>query len=186
MTNQEAIDILRNTAWSVTHEDLLRTVEAVGLAISALQAQESVDKELKCLRTEIFFLKAEKEAEKVDIFPELTAEEKKENRAYAQGYTDACKEIKAKSDLIKRQAACELCTEYFDSDDCSGGDVAMDIQSELLGLPSAQPEPLSDAYTKAVWTWLLDYQIKAAELKGRYTPYEVLSWVANDWRKEHE
>ena len=53
-------------------------------------------------------------------------------------------------------------------------------------LPSAQPEPLSDAYTKAVWTWLLEYQIKAAELKGRYTPYEVLSWVANDWRKEHE
>lgn len=53
-------------------------------------------------------------------------------------------------------------------------------------LPSVQPEPLSDAYMKAVWTWLLDYQIKAAELKGRYTPYEVLSWVANDWRKEHE
>jgi hypothetical protein len=53
-------------------------------------------------------------------------------------------------------------------------------------IPSVKPEPLSDAYTKAVWTWLLDYQIKAAELKGRYTPYEVLSWVANDWRKEHE
>ena len=51
---------------------------------------------------------------------------------------------------------------------------------------SAQPEPPTDAYMKAVWTWLLDYQIKAAELKGRYTPYEVLSWVANDWRKEHE
>ncbi len=57
---------------------------------------------------------------------------------------------------------------------------------DLKKLPSAQPEPLSDAYMKTVWTWLLDYQIKAAELKGRYTPYEVLSWVANDWRKEHE
>jgi len=56
----------------------------------------------------------------------------------------------------------------------------------LDSMPSAQPEPLSDAYTKAVWTWLLEYQIKASELKGRYTPYEVLSWVANDWRKEHE
>ena len=56
----------------------------------------------------------------------------------------------------------------------------------LVDLPSAQPEPMSDAYMKAVWTWLLDYQIKVAELKGRYTPYEVLSWVANDWRKEHE
>ena len=58
--------------------------------------------------------------------------------------------------------------------------------SEIEALPPVQPEPLSDAYMKAVWTWLLDYQIKAAELKGRYTPYEVLSWVANDWRKEHE
>lgn len=57
---------------------------------------------------------------------------------------------------------------------------------EIEDLPSAQPEPLSDAYMKSVWTWLLDYQIKAAELKGRYTPCEVLSWVANDWRKEHE
>ena len=58
--------------------------------------------------------------------------------------------------------------------------------AELDWLPPAQPEPLSDAYTKAVWTWLLEYQIKAAELKGRYTPYEVLSWVADDWRKVHD
>lgn len=61
-----------------------------------------------------------------------------------------------------------------------------EIERAIDELPSAQPEPLSDAYMKAVWTWLLNYQIKAAELKGRYTPYEVLSWVANDWRKEHE
>lgn len=66
------------------------------------------------------------------------------------------------------------------------GDVRQDMISMIKRLPSVQPEPLSDAYTKAVWTWLLDYQIKAVELKGRYTPYEVLSWVANDWRKEHE
>lgn len=54
------------------------------------------------------------------------------------------------------------------------------------GMEAAQPEPISDAYVKAVWMWLTGYQIKAAELKGRYTPYEVLSWVASDWRKEHE
>lgn len=68
------------------------------------------------------------------------------------------------------------------------GEIAMylDMRGVIETLPSVQPEPLSDAYIKAVWTWLLDYQIKAAELKGRYTPYEVLSWVANDWRKEHE
>lgn len=60
------------------------------------------------------------------------------------------------------------------------------VKALICDLPFIQPEPLSDAYMKAVWTWLLDYQIKTAELKGRYTPYEVLSWVANDWRKEHE
>lgn len=64
--------------------------------------------------------------------------------------------------------------------------LADDSDSYDALLPSAQPEPMSDAYMKAVWTWLLDYQIKVAELKGRYTPYEVLSWVANDWRREHE
>ena len=75
----------------------------------------------------------------------------------------------------------------FEKDDCFK--LSDDCRKRWLkeaNLPSALPEPLSDAYTKAVWTWLLEYQIKAAELKGRYTPYEVLSWVANDWRKEHE
>lgn len=65
-------------------------------------------------------------------------------------------------------------------------DAADEYVEYSLAKQSAQHEPISDAYMKAVWTWLLDYQIKAAELKGRYTPYEVLSWVANDWRKEHD
>ena len=60
-----------------------------------------------------------------------------------------------------------------------------DMVHAIKHLPSAQLN-LSEAYSKAVFTWLRDYQIRAAELKGRYTPYEVLSWVANDWRKEHE
>jgi len=87
------------------------------------------------------------------------------------------------ADLIDRQAAIDAIEAYF-------GDLPIVVHHDMLqlikALPSAQPEPLSDAYTKAVWTWLLEYQIKASELKGRYTPYEVLSWVANDWRKEHE
>lgn len=85
-------------------------------------------------------------------------------------------------DLISRRAAieaidsvCEHC-EYFKNEKL--------IQT-IKDVPSSQPE-LSDAYMKAVFAWLLDYQIKTAELKGRYTPYEVLSWVVNDWRKEHE
>ena len=91
-------------------------------------------------------------------------------------------------DLIKRQAALDAllqcrkhCIDPFDS-------YHIDIEeaeARIRRVPAAQPEPLSDAYTKAVWTWLLDYQIKAAELQGRYTPYEVLSLVVNDWRKEH-
>lgn len=73
-------------------------------------------------------------------------------------------------------------------------DIAQDCKAELFGMvvalgfkheKSAQPN-LPEAYSKAVFTWLMNYQIRAAELKGKYTPYEVLSWVANDWRKEHE
>ena len=103
------------------------------------------------------------------------------------------------SDLISRQAAIDAMEEskriYVDRRVIIGKmqDIVSNLpsaQPEVLacgeGELIAQPEPLSDAYTKAVWTWLLNYQIKAAELKGRYTPYEVLSWVANDWRKEHE
>ena len=92
------------------------------------------------------------------------------------------------SDLIDRQAAIDALINHEPTSTLAiinviDKDVARGIIEDL---PSAVPEPLSDAYMKAVWTWLLDYQIKAAELKGRYTPYEVLSWVANDWRKEHE
>jgi hypothetical protein len=91
-----------------------------------------------------------------------------------------------KNDLISRQAAIDVIDHESRCGvaiDLCGLQTALDLIKQL---PSAQPESLSDAYMKAVWTWLLDYQIKAAELKGRYTPYEVLSWVANDWRKEHD
>ena len=86
-------------------------------------------------------------------------------------------------DLISRQAAIEALKRAEALTKAFG---YHNVIETIRDLPSVQPEPLSDAYMKAVWTWLLDYQIKAAELKGRYTPYEVLSWVANDWRKEHE
>lgn len=90
-------------------------------------------------------------------------------------------------DTISRQSAIDAAIEA--ADDWDGGtNIGRQkrIEKAIKALPPAQPEPLSDVYTKAVWTWLIDYQIKAAELKGRYTPYEVLSWVVNDWRKEHE
>ena len=102
-------------------------------------------------------------------------------------------------DLISRQAAIEA-VESVDwyhqnkdgemvhganSDEHQAWYKADDIYKAIESVPSAQLN-LSEAYSKAVFTWLRDYQIRAAELKGRYTPYEVLSWVANDWRKEHE
>ena len=87
-----------------------------------------------------------------------------------------------KNDLISRQAAVETVKKHYRGFD---NDLLEVIAYEMERLPSAQLN-LSEAYSKAVFTWLMDYQIRAAELKGRYTPYEVLSWVANDWRKEHE
>ena len=42
-------------------------------------------------------------------------------------------------DYISRDDAIAVAGKYFESDGCNGSDVAMDIQSDLLGLPSAQP-----------------------------------------------
>ena len=88
-------------------------------------------------------------------------------------------------DLISRQAAIDA-VKRLSLGKTDAVRLAMRIEDYLERVSSAQPEQLSDAYMKSVWTWLLDYQIKVAELKGRYTPCEVLSWVANDWWKEHE
>ena len=96
---------------------------------------------------------------------------------------DSCSKKPNKSDTIYRQDAIDDIKAVYEWHDVVTKDRLIE---HMKMLPSAQPEPLSDAYMKAVWTWLLNYQIEAAELKGRYTPYEVISWVANDWRKEHE
>lgn len=89
-------------------------------------------------------------------------------------------------DLISRQAVDKIIDDLLENDNLQASPSVWHGLHVIKQLPSAQPEPMSESYMKAVWTWLLDYQIKTAELKGRYTPYEVLSWVANDWRKEHE
>ena len=109
----------------------------------------------------------------VKALPSVQPEEHTEERTE----THAC-------DCISRQAAIDATWENPSYTDPMN--VLTEVRDRIKALPSVQQEPLSDAYMKAVWTWLLNYQIKAAELKGRYTPYEVLSWVANDWRKEHE
>lgn len=60
-----------------------------------------------------------------------------------------------------------------------------DIAQALAELPPAQSPPISEAYAKAVRSWLVNYQVKLAEMHGRYTSYEVLGWVVSDWRKEN-
>lgn len=92
------------------------------------------------------------------------------------------------NDAISRQAAVELAAQYCPDDDGSCSKADRDIRElldDLENLPSAQPEPISEEYARAVWTWLMDYQIRTAKLQGRYTPYEVLGWVVSDWRKEN-
>ena len=131
MTNDEAINTLKNTAWLGSEEQAEKVSEAVRMAVEALKWETS-------------------------------------------------------GDAISRHDAIDALMEILDRPNHAEFLYTDEICKALNELPSAQPEPISDAYMKAVWTWLLDYQIKAAELKGRYTPYEVLSWVANDWRKEHE
>ena len=97
------------------------------------------------------------------------------------------------SDTISRQQAIDAFNTSINELIIGGEENAKTVENylnrvieKIKCLPSAQLEPPPDAYMKAVWAWLLDYQIKVAELNGKYSPYEVLSWVANDWRKEHE
>ena len=80
-------------------------------------------------------------------------------------------------DLISRRAALDALEWKW------AGKAAIDA---IKNLPSAQPEPISEEYAKAVRTWLIDYQVRCAELKGKYTPYEILGWIVSDWRKENE
>lgn len=84
-------------------------------------------------------------------------------------------------DLISRQEAIKA----FDPDHNIDWYTPWIIKT-LEDIPAAEPEPISKEYAKAVKSWLINYQVKSAELQGRYTAYEVLGWVVNDWGKENE
>jgi hypothetical protein len=162
-------------------------MEALGVAISALQAQDSKTK--RCATCKHNPPSKKWPCVDCDMREPADRWEPKE----VKNSTQEAKNLTQKGlDTISRTAAIDALVKairedpYYDSNGPLNGLGVCDVRVILNDLPSAQPEPLSDAYMNAVWTWLLDYQIKAAELKGRYTPYEVLSWVANDWRKEHE
>lgn len=87
-------------------------------------------------------------------------------------------------DTVYRQAAIDAINSHFGFN--IEDEYGSAVQEVINGLPSAQHEPISEEYAKAVRTWLINYQVRCAELKGRYTSYEILGWIVSDWRKENE
>ena len=239
MTNDEAINTLKNTAWLGSEEQAEKVSEAVRMAVEALERETSGDAISRQAAIDVLmaildkpkhaeFLYTDEICKALNELPSAQPERTdKHTETHAcdcisrLGAIDICNNVidlwqgqlgegalvaiknainnlpsvqpdvpdTNVGDLISRQVAIDICHKNYDGilDFRSDGrTVALSFEDIINSVPSVKPEPLSDAYMKAVWTWLLDYQIKAAELKGRYTPYEVLSWVANDWRKEHE
>lgn len=78
-------------------------------------------------------------------------------------------------DLISYDAANKAVCKGF----CHPGASCPDAGCKELNL-------IDKEYARAVKIWLMQYQIKTAELRGRYTPYEILGWVVNDWRREND
>ena len=95
-------------------------------------------------------------------------------------------------DAVSRKAVIDTIDEWKEACADSGhketvSDIKL-IRKDFIELPPVTPKQpdLSEAYANAVFIWLMSYQIQSAQLKGRYTPYEVIGWVLNDWRKEHD
>lgn len=97
-----------------------------------------------------------------------------------------CDSVENKGDLISRQAIIDAIQKLNIPEDMCVFEIISHIEVAIATLPSVQPEPISEEYAKAVRNWLVNYQVKCAELQGRYTPYEVLGWIVSDWRKENE
>ena len=108
------------------------------------------------------------------------------------------------NDSISRQAAIDAINEIDDG--CNMDIYTGEVKELLRDLPSAEPSSKRGWYQKGyrdgkkaqqdmkrsfaeyvpfITAWLMDYQVRASELKGRYAAYEVLGWVVNDWMKEN-
>lgn len=201
MTDREAIDVLFNEWKCIDRNDGIhcdRKCESCDLVILTQKALDTISRQdaIRWVKTEcnpygkptIDFESGKRVIEHLKRMS--SAHPIQPNTSNTLKSLD-CIDRKAAIDALKKNRSiyCDNTPESFrclPHDEKSRVDEIDACIAELVNLPSAQPEPLSDAYMKSVWTWLLDYQIKVAKLKGRYTPYEVLSWVANDWRKEHE
>lgn len=85
------------------------------------------------------------------------------------------------TDCISRQAA------IMDAESWVAADkYEKNLQKKVVEwLKEFPPAELDREYARAVRNWLVNYQVKCADLAGRYTPYEVLGWIVSDWRKEN-
>ena len=93
-------------------------------------------------------------------------------------------------DAVSRKDCLKALSNMMDTDGFRNGWAVSraNVEGMIKSMPPVTPKQpdLSEAYANAVFTWLMSYQIQSAQLKGRYTPYEVIGWVLNDWRKEHD
>lgn len=122
-------------------------------------------------------------------FADKALDEERTVENYKELLTECIKALTSaenKGDLISRQAVIDAIQKLNIPEDMCVFEIISHIELAIATLPSVQPEPISEEYAKAVRSWLVDYQVKCAELHGRYTPYEVLGWIVNDWRKDNE
>lgn len=90
------------------------------------------------------------------------------------------------ADTISRRAALDIFDDYNVAVENGQIEAYSRDRKRLCDLPPAQlGTNLTEEYAKAVRNWLVNYQVKCADLAGRYTPYEVLGWIVSDWRKEN-
>ena len=121
-------------------------------------------------------------------YPSWYAEQIKElPPAEPEKRTEECTETHGVClDTISRQAALDIFDDYNVAVENGQIEAYSRDRKRLCDLPPAPlGTNLTEEYARAVRNWLVNYQVKCAELAGRYTPYEVLGWIVSDWRKEN-
>jgi len=143
MTREEAISILRNTAWLGSYEMTGKVEEAINIVAEALKAQPNLQPTCNELATDVISRQAAIELiermkpyhQNADDIAEMIA-----NMPSAQPKSEERTEESAqnvqKEDLISRKAAIDMAV----SIPMFGRDVKMVAVGEIKNLPSAQPE----------------------------------------------
>ena len=87
------------------------------------------------------------------------------------------------SDLIEKKPLLDYIGSMNMTDKISN-EGYVELSNYIDELPAVEPD-LPKSYARPVAVWLLHYAVESYKLKGRYTPYEIVNWVLNDWRKEN-